>query len=58
MQINLTINLGGLMDDDLELDEEGNPIPKKKKEEMEDPMDMTLDGLLAGARDKYDWVQN
>lgn len=57
MQINLTINLGGLMDDDLELDEEGNPIPKKKRED-EDPMEMTLDGLLAGARDKYDWVQN
>jgi len=57
MQINLTINLGGLMDEDLELDEEGNPIPKKRKE-IEDPMDMTLDGLLAGARDKYDWVTN
>ena len=53
MQIHLTINLGGLVNQ-LKLDENGNPIDEE--EIMDDPMEMTLDGLLAGAKDKYDWV--
>ena len=50
MQINLTINLDGLMDEDLELDEEGNPIPKKKRENAEDDEfdPASLSGLLSG----------
>lgn len=57
MQIHLTINLGGLVNE-LKLDKNGNPIEDEEEEEMEDPMEMTLDGLLAGAKDKYDWVTN
>jgi len=51
MQLHLTINLGGLVNG-LKLDKNGNPI-EDDDEEMEDPMDMTLDGLLAGAKEKY-----
>ena len=58
MQIHLTINLGGLVDK-LKLGPDGEPIEDEEEEmENEDPMNMTLDGLLAGAKDKYDWVQN
>lgn len=56
MQIHLTINLGGLVNE-LKLGPNGEPI-EDDEEEQEDPMNMTLDGLLAGAKDKYEWVQN
>ncbi len=56
MQIHLTINLGGLVNG-MKLDEDGNPIEIEDEEEQ-DPMNMTLEGLLAGAKQKYDWVVN
>lgn len=54
MKIHLTINLGGLVKG-LKLDKNGNPIEDDddEEEEIEDPMDMTLNGLLAGAKEKY-----
>jgi hypothetical protein len=52
MELHLTINLGGLANG-LKLSKKGEIEEDEDEEEIEDPMDMTLDGLLAGAKEKY-----